>query len=36
MSPDLTFQTSFIMGDEDWARIVDEDFGEIVVKNQKK
>jgi len=36
MSPDLTFQTSFIMGDEDWVRVVDEDFGEIVVKNQKK
>jgi hypothetical protein len=24
------------MSDKDWVRVIDEDFGEIVVKNQKK
>ena len=24
------------MGEEDWVRVVDDDFGEIICKNQKK
>ena len=36
MSDDLTFQTSFIMGEEDWVRVVDDDYGNVICKNQKK